>query len=158
MLPSPQLKAGMGKFPRTRLWRSFWRTIWRASADHGRTFRITVAIGARSRDGEDRMKSPWRLLWSAFWAPIRGRLGEAAVNAGAVLTLPSSVYRRYHNVMLRTSGTTQIDHVLVSVLGYSWWKRRTWRLAGRLRSTMCSCRCWGIRGGNEEHGRVDLRE
>ena len=74
------------------------------------------------------MKSPWRLLWSAFWAPIRGRLGEAAVNAGAVLTLPSSVYRRYHNVMLRTvSGTTQIDHVLVSVLGYSWWKRRTWQ-------------------------------
>ena len=64
------------------------------------------------------MKSPWRLLWSVFRAPVKGRLGEAAVNAGAVLTLPSSVYRRYHNVMLRTvGGTTQIDHVIVSVFG-----------------------------------------
>ena len=64
------------------------------------------------------MKSLWRLLWSVFEAPVKGRLGEAAVNAGAVLTLPSSVYRRYNNVMLRTvGGTTQIDHVIVSVFG-----------------------------------------
>ena len=70
------------------------------------------------RDSENRMKSLWRLLWSPLRAPIKGALGEAAVNAGAALTLPSSVYRRFHNVMLRTvSGTTQIDHVLVSVFG-----------------------------------------
>ncbi len=64
------------------------------------------------------MNSLGRLLWSVFQAPVKGALGETAVKAGAVLTLPSSVYRRYHDVTLPTmSGTAQIDHVFVSVFG-----------------------------------------
>lgn len=72
------------------------------------------------------MKIPGRMLWWAFEAPfkamveapIKGMVGEFAVKMGAVLTLPSSVYRRYHNVTLPTTdGTTQIDHVFVSVFG-----------------------------------------
>ena len=40
------------------------------------------------------------------------------MKAGAVLSLPSSEYRRYHDVTLPTaSGTTQIDHVFVSEFG-----------------------------------------
>ncbi len=59
-----------------------------------------------------------RLLWSVFRAPVKGALGETAVKAGAVLALPSSVYWRYHDVTLPTAGgTTQIDHVFVSVFG-----------------------------------------
>ena len=50
--------------------------------------------------------------------PIKGMMGEFAVKMGAVLALPSSVYGRYHNVTLPTAdGTTQIDHVFVSVFG-----------------------------------------
>ena len=50
--------------------------------------------------------------------PFKGMLGELAVRLGAGLTLPSPEYRRYHNVTLRTAdGTTQIDHVIVSVFG-----------------------------------------
>ena len=72
------------------------------------------------------MKIPRRLLWWAFGAPIKamveapikGMMGEFAVKMGAALSLPSSVYRRYHNVTLPTAdGTTQIDHVFVSVFG-----------------------------------------
>ena len=72
------------------------------------------------------MKIPGRLLWWAFGAPIKamveapikGMMGEFTVKVGAALSLPSSVYRRYHNVTLPTvDGTTQIDHVFVSVFG-----------------------------------------
>lgn len=58
------------------------------------------------------------LLWWAFGTPIKGMVGETVVKMGAVLALPSSVYQRYHNVTLPTvGGTTQIDHVFVSVFG-----------------------------------------
>ena len=64
------------------------------------------------------MKSIGRLLWSTFKTPVKGILGEKLVHVGAALTLPSSVYRQYHNVTLPTaSGTTQIDHVFVSTFG-----------------------------------------
>ena len=76
------------------------------------------------------MKIAGRLLWWLFWAPFKamvmaliaigskGRRGEFKVKMGAALTLPSSVYRRYHNVTLPTiDGTTQIDHVFVSAFG-----------------------------------------
>ena len=72
------------------------------------------------------MNIPGRLLWWAFrapikamvQAPIKGAMGEFAVKVGAALSLPSLVYRRYHNVTLPTvDGTTQIDHVFVSVFG-----------------------------------------
>ena len=59
-----------------------------------------------------------RLVWSLFRAPVKGMLGETVVKAGAGLALPSAVYRRYHDVTLPTvNGTTQIDHVFVSVFG-----------------------------------------
>lgn len=60
-----------------------------------------------------------RSLWSVFRAPVKGALGETGVKAGAALALPSSTYRRFHNVTLATvaGGTTQIDHVFVSVYG-----------------------------------------
>ena len=64
------------------------------------------------------MKSMGRLLWSALKAPIKGKIGETLVQTGAVFMLPSSVYRQYHDVTLPTEdGTTQIDHVFVSVFG-----------------------------------------
>ena len=64
------------------------------------------------------MKSMGRLLWSAFKAPVKGIVGEKLVQAGAALTLPSSEYRKYHNVTLPIAGrTTQIDHVFVSAFG-----------------------------------------
>ena len=59
-----------------------------------------------------------RLIWSVLRTPIKGALGETAVKAGAGLSLPSSVYRRYHDVTLPTAGgTSQIDHVFVSEFG-----------------------------------------
>ena len=60
-----------------------------------------------------------RLLWSVIRAPIKGTLGESGVKAGAALTLPSSIYRRYHDITLTTAtgNTTQIDHVFVSKFG-----------------------------------------
>ena len=59
-----------------------------------------------------------RLLWSALKPQIKGKVGESLVQAGAVLMLPSSMYRPYHDVTLPTAGsTTQIDHVFVSVFG-----------------------------------------
>ena len=64
------------------------------------------------------MTIPRRLLWLACGAPIKGRIGELAVQMGAALSLSSSVYRQYHHVTLPTvDGTTQIDHVFVSVFG-----------------------------------------
>ena len=52
-----------------------------------------------------------RLVWSLFRASVKGVLGETAVKAGAGLVLPSTVYRRCHDVTLPTvNGTTQIDH------------------------------------------------
>ena len=54
----------------------------------------------------------------SFKASVKGFLGEKLVQAGAWLALPSSKYRRYHNVTLPTAGgTTQIDHVFVSAFG-----------------------------------------
>ena len=71
-----------------------------------------------------KIPGPRRLLGWAFRAmgevPIttKGRTGELKVKMGTVLALPSSVYRRYHNVTLPTvGGTTQLDHVFVSVFG-----------------------------------------
>ena len=72
------------------------------------------------------MKIPGGLLWWAFGtpikemieAPMKGMMGELAVKIGTALALPPSVYRRYHNVTLPTAGgTTQIDHVFVSMFG-----------------------------------------
>ena len=76
------------------------------------------------------MKIPGGLPWWALGAPskemikemieapIKGMMGEFAVKVGAALTLPPSVYRPYHDVTLPTvDGTTQIDHVFVSVFG-----------------------------------------
>ena len=64
------------------------------------------------------MKGMGRLLRSALKAPIKGKIGETLVQAGAVIMLPASVYRQYHDVTLPTEeGTTQIDHVFVSVFG-----------------------------------------
>ena len=54
----------------------------------------------------------------AITIPVKGALGELAVRLGTALTLPSPEYWRYHNVTLPTAdGTTQIDHVIVSVFG-----------------------------------------
>ena len=64
------------------------------------------------------MKGMGRLLRSALKAPIKGKIGETLVQAGAAFMLPSSVYRQFHDVTLPTEGgTTQIDHVFVSVFG-----------------------------------------
>lgn len=64
------------------------------------------------------MKGMGRLLRSALKAPIKGKIGETLVQAGAAVMLPSSVYRQFHDVTLPTEGgTTQIDHVFVSVFG-----------------------------------------
>ena len=59
-----------------------------------------------------------KMIKTTIEAPIKGVMGEFAVKVGAALSLPSSVYRRYHNVTLPTvDGSTQIDHVFVSVFG-----------------------------------------
>ena len=72
------------------------------------------------------MKLPGQLLRWTFEAPfkalvetpLKGMMGEFAVKMAAFLALPSSEYRRYHNLTLPTAyGTTQIDHVFVSVYG-----------------------------------------
>ena len=58
------------------------------------------------------------LTFDAQVKKAKGAVGESIVKTGATLALPASVYRRYHNVTLRTTGgTTQIDHVFVSVFG-----------------------------------------
>ncbi|MXY93263.1 MAG: nuclease [Caldilineaceae bacterium SB0670_bin_27] len=64
------------------------------------------------------MKGMGRLLGSALKAPIKGKIGETLVQAGAAVMLPSSVYRQFHDVTLPTEGgTAQLDHVFVSVFG-----------------------------------------
>lgn len=64
------------------------------------------------------MKGMGRLLGSALKAPIKGKIGETLVQAGAAVMLPSSVYRQFHDVTLPTEGgTSQVDHVFVSVFG-----------------------------------------
>ena len=76
------------------------------------------------------MKIPGELPWwvsgesikgmikTTIEAPIKGMMGEFAVQVGAALSLPSSIYRHYHDVTLPTvDGTTQIDHVFVSAFG-----------------------------------------
>ena len=64
------------------------------------------------------MKGIGRLLGSALKAPIKGKIGETLVQAGAAVMLPSSAYRQFHDVTLPTeNGSTQIDHVFVSVFG-----------------------------------------
>ena len=70
------------------------------------------------------------LLTVFWWVPLlllipiartawfKGLMGEWMVNLSARLFLPSSKYTRFHNVTLNTlDGTTQIDHVFVSVYG-----------------------------------------
>lgn len=55
-------------------------------------------------------------LFKTPWA--RGYRGELSVRLQARLGLPEAVYKRLHNVTLRTpDGTTQIDHVFVSPYG-----------------------------------------
>lgn len=53
-------------------------------------------------------KSPW----------FKGVVGETLVKVSAKLRLPKEVYHPIHNVTLTTpDGTTQIDHVFVSIYG-----------------------------------------
>ncbi len=56
-------------------------------------------------------------LYAIFEAKIKGIIGEKAV-AVAMSGLPKEQYRVLNDIMLRTAyGTTQIDHVVVSVYG-----------------------------------------
>ncbi len=49
---------------------------------------------------------------------IKGWLGEKMTTFGMWLKLEQEVYRRVHNVILPArNGTTQIDHVVVSIYG-----------------------------------------
>jgi len=46
---------------------------------------------------------------------LRGWFGEKKTAFNMWLTLDSKVYRRHHNIIIPSkSGTTQIDHILVS--------------------------------------------
>lgn len=57
------------------------------------------------------------LVWGLFEATVKGAIGEAKV-AVSLSALSSKEYRILNNVMLATDkGTTQIDHVVVSVYG-----------------------------------------
>lgn len=57
------------------------------------------------------------IVYAIFEAKIKGFIGEKAV-AVALSGLPEEEYRILNDVMLRTGhGTTQIDHVVVSVYG-----------------------------------------
>ena len=59
-----------------------------------------------------------RFLCSAFMTSVKGSVGQTLVQTGAALVLPSSLYPQYHDVTLPTaSGTTQTDHVFMSVFG-----------------------------------------
>ena len=57
------------------------------------------------------------IAYSAFEPEIKGSIGEK--KAAAVLSgLPQQQYRLLNDVMLQTAyGTTQIDHIVVSVYG-----------------------------------------
>lgn len=60
----------------------------------------------------------WLLHCLSKTAWARGQLGELLVRLWAWLGLPGDTYQGFHNVTLRTpAGTTQIDHVYVSVYG-----------------------------------------
>ena len=49
---------------------------------------------------------------------FKGWIGEKAVQFGIWLKLDKNTYRRYHGLILPTeNGTTQIDHVLLSIYG-----------------------------------------
>lgn len=57
------------------------------------------------------------LVLQIFTSRIRGWIGEATVST-ILSSLPSEEYRVINNVMLKNErGTTQIDHVVVSVYG-----------------------------------------
>lgn len=65
-------------------------------------FAICIAIG---------------FIWGKLEAKVKGSIGERKV-AKILKSLPEPEYRVLNNVMLTTSdGTTQIDHVVVSVYG-----------------------------------------
>lgn len=54
----------------------------------------------------------------AAWPSLKGALGEASVNRHVAWRLDSSLYHALHNVTLPVGrGTTQIDHVIVSIYG-----------------------------------------
>ena len=56
-------------------------------------------------------------IWGKLEAKVKGSIGERKV-AKILKSLPEPEYRVLNNVMLSTSnGTTQIDHVVVSVYG-----------------------------------------
>jgi Nuclease-related domain len=49
---------------------------------------------------------------------IKGSLGEKMTTFGMWLKLDQEIYRRIHNVILPArNGTTQIDHVVISIYG-----------------------------------------
>lgn len=53
-----------------------------------------------------------------FAPKIKGRVGEGLVNLAAKLRLDPDVYHLFHDVTIPSlNGTTQIDHVIVSVFG-----------------------------------------
>ena len=57
------------------------------------------------------------IIYKAYEAKIKGYLGEKAVVA-ALSGLPEGQYKILNDVMLQTEhGTTQIDHIVVSVYG-----------------------------------------
>jgi restriction system protein len=49
---------------------------------------------------------------------FKGWLGEKVTQAGMWLKLDAGIYQRFHDVVVPSrNGTTQIDHVLVSIHG-----------------------------------------
>lgn len=60
----------------------------------------------------------FQIIEPMFRALFNGWLGEKVTQAGLWCHLDERVYRRFHDVIVPArSGTTQIDHVLVSVYG-----------------------------------------
>lgn len=56
-------------------------------------------------------------IWQIFESKARGAMGESIVSM-ILSSLPKDEYRLLNNIMLETDrGTTQIDHILVSVYG-----------------------------------------
>ena len=57
-------------------------------------------------------------IFKLFVPTIKGRIGEGLVNLAAKLRLDPDVYHLLHDVTIPSkTGTTQIDHVIVSVYG-----------------------------------------
>lgn len=49
---------------------------------------------------------------------FKGWIGEKSTQLGMWLKLDDNIYKRYHDIILKTDdGTTQIDHVVVSMYG-----------------------------------------